>query len=494
MNVEKSLHPAIAINEAYWRRLAVSILSHDTFWNAVISMPMTKRMLELSLKKCEVCNRTVLEAALDDYAGKADKKCGGCNGFYSQVIGFWVEFLRRVLGFKREKVAQLLTDRYARNAVLNLVESFAHFGIKKPLSLCAPFLVVWDFTHRCNLRCKHCYSNSGTEQEEDELTTKQALDVVDQLAEAHVTALAFSGGEPLMRKDFFEVAKHASDRGLYVSLASNGTLLTKEITTKIKQAQVNYIDISIDGASAKTHDDFRGVPGAFDGAIAGLKNCIEADICTCIATTVGKNNLSELPAIIDLAEQLGSERFTYFNFIPTGRGSNHRDQDLTAQQREDVMRYLLNRMSAGCKTTILATAPQLARVALQSQGSCGTGEVTMALAHMQTVKVTKKAVPLGEFIGGCGAGRLYCSISPQGDVHPCVFLPLNVGNLKTQQFKEIWHNAPLFNAFRNRANLKGTCGACQYKFICGGCRARSAAYHNGDTLKGDPGCLMSTKK
>jgi radical SAM protein with 4Fe4S-binding SPASM domain len=470
----------------------MSILSHDTFWNAVITMPMTKRMLQLSLKKCPSCGRTVLEAALDDYAGKTDKKCSDCSRFYSQVIGFWVEFLRKALGFKREKVAKLLTDRYARNAVLNLVESFAYFGIKKPMSLCAPFLVVWDFTHKCNLRCKHCYSNSGA-VEEDELTTQQALNVVDQLADAHVTALAFSGGEPLTRKDFFQVAKHASDRGLYVSLASNGTLLTKENVAKIKQAQVNYIDISIDGASAKTHDDFRGVPGAFEKAVAGLKNCIDADICACIATTVGKNNMAELPAIIDLAEQLGAERFTYFNFIPTGRGTNHRDQDLSPQEREDVMRYLLNRMSAGCKTTILATAPQLARVALQCQGPSGTGEVTMALAHMQTVKVTKKAVPLGEFIGGCGAGRLYCSISPQGNVHPCVFLPLNVGNLKTQQFKDIWLNAPLFNAFRNRANLKGSCGGCQYKFICGGCRARSAAYHNGDTLNGDPGCLMGVK-
>jgi radical SAM protein with 4Fe4S-binding SPASM domain len=470
----------------------LSILSHDNLWNAVITLPMTKKMLQLSLKKCPTCGRTVLEAALDDYGEKTDRHCGDCNRFYSQVIGFWLEFLRRALGFKKQKVAKLLTDPYARNAVLNLVESFTYFGIKKPMSLSAPFLVVWDFTHKCNLACKHCYSNSGSVDEE-ELTTEQALAVVDQLADAHVTALAFSGGEPLTRKDFFEVARHASDRGLYVSLASNGTLLTKEIVQKIKDAKVNYIDISIDGATAKTHDDFRGVPGTFEKAIAGLKNCVDADICTCIATTVGKNNMAELPAIIDLAEQLHVERFTYFNFIPTGRGKAHRDQDLSPQEREDVMHYLLNRMSAGCKTTILATAPQLARVALQCQGQSGTGEVTLALAHMQTVKVTKKAVPLGEFIGGCGAGRLYCSISPQGEVHPCVFLPIGVGNLKTEKFKDIWLKAPLFNSFRNRANLKGACGRCTYKFICGGCRARSAAYHNGDTLNGDPGCLNGVK-
>ena len=372
----------------------MSMLSYDTFWNAVITFPMTKKMLQLSLRKCPACGRTVLEAALDDYSGKTDKKCRACNRFYSQVIGFWIEFLRRSLNFKREKVEKLLTDRYARTAVLNLARSFTYFGIKKPMSLSAPFLVVWDFTHKCNLACKHCYSNSGAVQEE-ELSTEQALAVVDQLADAGVTALAFSGGEPLTRKDFFEVARHASDRGLYVSLASNGTLLTKENVQKIKEAKVNYIDVSIDGASAKTHDEFRGVPGTFDKALAGLKNCVEADLCVCIATTVGKNNMAELPAIIDLAEEIHAERFTYFNFIPTGRGKAHVDQDLSPQEREKVLQYLLNRMSAGCKTTILATAPQLARVALQCQGESGTGEVTMSMAHMQTVKVTKKAVPLG---------------------------------------------------------------------------------------------------
>jgi radical SAM protein with 4Fe4S-binding SPASM domain len=457
-----------------------------------MTMPMTKKMLQLSLKKCPSCGKTVLESALDVYSGKTDHQCNKCSGLYLQIIGFWVEFLRMSLGFKREKVEKLLADCYTRRAVLNLVRSFSYFGVKRPMSLSAPFLVVWDFTHRCNLACKHCYSDSGAVQEE-ELSTEQALRVVDQLADAGVTALAFSGGEPLTRKDFFQIARYASDSGLYVSLASNGTLLSKENVQKIKEAKVNYIDVSIDGASAKTHDDFRGVPGTFDKAIEGLKNCVEADLCVCIATTVGKNNMDELPAIIDLAEEIQAERFTYFNFIPTGRGKSHFDQDLSPQEREKVLVYLLNRMSAGCKTTILATAPQLARVALQCQGPTGTGEVTMSMAHMQTVKVTKKAVPLGDFIGGCGAGRLYCSISPQGDVHPCVFLPVNVGNLKKEKFQDIWLKAPLFNAFRNRSNLKGSCGKCDYKFICGGCRARSAAYHNGDALNGDPGCLQGVK-
>lgn len=470
----------------------MSILSYDKLWNAIISMPTTKKMLSLSLKKCPNCNRTVLEAALDSYVGKADQKCEKCSKTYSAIIGFWMEFLRKSLNIKKDKVDKLLSDPYARRAVLNIARSFYYYGIKKPICLYAPFLVVWDFTHKCNLRCKHCYSKSGAVQEE-ELTTQEAKDVVDQLADAGVTALAFSGGEPLSRSDFFEVAEHAVKRGLYVSVATNGTLLTKEMTRKLKEAKIHYVEISIDGATAKTHDAFRGVVGAFDKALQGLKNCVEADLCACIATTATKNNLEEFPAIIDLAEEIGAERFTYFNFIPTGRAKEHFDQDLSPEEREKLMRYLLNRMSKGCKTTILTTAPQLARVALQCQGPAGTGEVTMSMAHMQTVKVSKKAVPLADFIGGCGAGRLYCSLSPQGDVHPCVFFPVTVGNLKTQNFQDIWLNSTMFKDLRNRKKLKGTCGSCNYKYICGGCRARANAYY-GDFLTSDPGCVYGKKR
>ncbi len=467
----------------------MSLLSHDKFWNAIITFPTTRKMLELSLRKCPKCGRTVLEAALDNYVGKEEVKCDKCSRFYSRVIAFWIDFLRRSLSIKREKVSKLLKDPYARRAVLNISRSFVHFGIRKPLSLSAPFLVVWDFTHKCNLSCKHCYSESGRVREA-ELTTAEAKAVVDQLADAGITALAFSGGEPLTRKDFFEVARHAADRGLYVSLATNGTLLTKENVGKLKEAKVNYVDISIDGATSKTHDDFRGVPGAFDKAMIGLKNCVEADLCVCIATTATKNNLAEMPEIIDFAEQIGAERFTNFNFVPTGRGKEHFDQDLSAEEREKLLHYLLARMSKGCKTTILTTTPQLARVGIQCQGEGGIGEVTMSMAHLQTVKVTKKAVPLADFIGGCGAGRLYCSLSPQGDVHPCVFFPINVGNLKKERFEDIWYNSTLFISLRDRSKLKGACAICNYKFICGGCRARASAYHD-DFLASDPGCVLA---
>jgi radical SAM protein with 4Fe4S-binding SPASM domain len=464
----------------------MSILTHDTFWNAVVSLPTTKRMLELSLRKCPACGRTIISSALDDYIGKTDKKCDKCS-FYSRIIRFWIEFLRTSMGVKKGKIVKLFEDPYARTAITTMTKTFSYFGIRKPLSIYAPFLVVWDFTHKCNLSCKHCYSNSGVSSEK-ELSTEDAFAVVDQLADFGVTALAFSGGEPLSRKDFFDVAGHATDRGLYVSVATNGTLLTKENVTKLKKTRINYVEISIDGATSKSHDDFRGIPGAFEGAVNGLRNCVEQDLCACIATTATKNNLEEIPQILKLAEEIGAERFTYFNFIPTGRGKDLYDRDLSAEEREKLMSFLLKRILEGSKITILTTAPQLARVALQCQ--TGQGEIAMSMAHMQTARVNKRAVSLADFIGGCGAGRLYCSISPQGDVHPCVFLPIKVGNLKEQKFGDIWLNSKVFNALRNRANLKGACGKCDFKYVCGGCRARAFAYNN-DILSSDAGCIMA---
>jgi radical SAM protein with 4Fe4S-binding SPASM domain len=464
----------------------MSILSHDNFWNAVIRLPSTKKMLKLSLRKCPACGRTALEAALDEYSGRAGSKCDKC-GFYSSAIRFWIEFLRRSLGVKKEKIVKLFADPNARVAITNITKSFDYFGIRKPLSIYAPFLVVWDFTHKCNLGCRHCYSNSGIPSK-NELTTKESLMVVDQLADFGVTALAFSGGEPLTRDDFFEVAAHAIKRGLYVSVATNGTLLSKENVKRLKKIGVNYVEVSIDGSSSESHDSFRGVPGAFAKAVDGLKTCVEEDLCACIATTATKSNLGEIPEILDLAAEIGAERFTYFNFIPTGRGKGIRKEDLSPEEREKLMGYLLERILKGNKVTILTTAPQLARVALQCQS--GKGEIAMSMAHMQTAKVSKRAGALADFIGGCGAGRLYCSISPQGDVHPCVFLPLNVGSLKTQKFGDIWLNSQLFNMLRNRANLTGACGKCYYKYICGGCRARAFAYNN-DILSSDPGCTLS---
>ncbi|MDW8040606.1 MAG: radical SAM protein [Nitrososphaerota archaeon] len=451
-----------------------------------MTSPFVKRMLALSIRRCDGCGGQVLDIALDKYVGSDTQKCKKCS-FPARVIIFWVEFLRRSLAIERQKVEKILADPYARRGIKSVVKTFLYFGVKKPLTVYAPFLVVWDYTYKCNLRCRHCYSNAGASAMK-ELNTEEALNVVDQLADFGVVSLAFSGGEPLMRKDFFEVAKHAVDSGLYVSLATNGTLLNKQTAQKLKKTGIHYVEISVDGSDAKLHDEFRGVPGAFELAITGLKNCVGQGLCASVAVTATKKNFKDIPKILELSEKIGAKRFVLFNFVPTGRGVDVVSQDLSPKEREEVMLFLLDRLLSGSKVAILTTTPQLARVAVSHQRGV-SDEVFLPMAHMQTSKVSKKAVALADFIGGCGAGRLYCSISPEGDVHPCVFLPIKIGNLKTDNFGELWLHSEMFQALRNRENLKGSCGTCSFKYICGGCRARAYAYTR-DFLAPDPGCIL----
>jgi len=463
----------------------MNLLTNEKLWNAIISTPAVKWMLKTTLRKCSECGRPPLEVALDNYAGKSKRECRSCR-VYVKVIEFWIGFIQKALGVERSRVSKLFSDIYVRRAVKSIVSGFAEFGFTRPIQIHAPFLVVWNFTYRCNLRCKHCYSDSGINSSR-ELSTEDALKVVDQLAEFGVTSLAFSGGEPLMRKDFFEVARHAVESGLYVSLATNGTLLTEENVQKLKECGVHYVEVSLDGADAETHDAFRGKAGAFSQTVQGLENCLKAGICTCVAVTGTKNNLAEIPALLEMAEQMGIDRFTLFNFVPVGRGKEIVSFDPSPEEREQLLCYLNKKLSEKRKIAILSTTPQLARVALQEHSPLQE-DIVMPLAHMEATKVSKRAKALADFIGGCGAGRFYCAISPEGDVQPCVFMPLTVGNLKKQRLEEIWLNSPVFRDLRDREKLKGDCGKCEFKFVCGGCRARAFAYY-GDYLMPDPGCI-----
>jgi len=460
------------------------LLTNEKLWNAVLRMPPIKWMLNTTLETCLKCDRTHLEIALDDYVGINYPKCFSCS-FYSTIIRFWISFLQTSLAVEKSRVSKLLADPHSRRAIKSIISGFIDFGFRRPLSIHAPFLVVWNFTYKCNLNCKHCYSDAGNRPRQ-ELSTSEAMKVVDQIADFGVTALAFSGGEPLMRKDFFEVATRAVESGLYVSLATNGTLLTKERVRLLKRIGLNYVEVSLDGANSETHDAFRGKPGSFDQALNGLKNCVKEDICTCLAITATKNNLNEIPLVLAMAEELGVKRFTLFNFVPTGRGKDILELDPSPEEREKVLELLNKKLSEGSQIAILTTAPQLARVALQSPST--QEDMMVPLAHMEAAKINKKAKALADFIGGCGAGRFYCAISPEGNVQPCVFLPITVGNLKAERLEDIWFNSPVFNALRDRGNLKGRCSRCEFKFVCGGCRARAFAYHN-DYLMSDPGCI-----
>ncbi len=390
---------------------------------------------------------------------------------------------RTVFGSNKEAMREYFSYPPARRGLMNVMRSIGKHGVNRPFRLVAPFLVVWNYTGACNLRCQHCYQ-SASRPLPDELTLNEKLDVIDQLAENDVVAIAFSGGEPLMAPDFFEAASYASSKNMYVSLATNGTLLTRDNVNRLVECGVNYLEISLDAATPEIHNRFRGAAGAWNKTIDGIKNTVARDeLFVCIASTITRYNFGEVNALIDLAKELGTKRFLAFNFIPTGNAVNIRDMDLTPAMREELLETLYMRLkSSGLE--VMTTAPQFARVCMSRSKNI------IAAAHFGAGETDDKTSMLADFIGGCGAGRLYCAIQPNGIVTPCVYIPIAVGDMRKEKFSDIWENSATLTTLRSRDNLADNCGKCDFKSVCGGCRARAYAY-SGDINGCDPGCIRN---
>jgi radical SAM protein with 4Fe4S-binding SPASM domain len=441
-----------------------------------LNNPVSRALLKFVATEDKCGNR--LSIAIDHYVGEPVNACWKCK-LAGHFVNAVMAFGGKVFNVEDSETKETLRQPPYKRGTVNVLRGIAKYGVTVPQKMYAPILVVWDCTHACNLSCKHCYQDAQKKLQ-DELSTEESKRVIDDLAASGVVALAFSGGEPLMRKDFFELAGYARKQGLYTALATNGTMITKDTARKLKELDIGYVEISIDGKDAATHDGFRGVPGMFDKSIRGLKHCIDEGIYTCMATTITKYNLGEVPQIYDLACSLKVPRMITFNFIPTGRGADIAEGDITPEDRESILTYLFDKNYEG-KTEVLSTAPQYARIALKREGVSLGHFVAMADAK-------KKSLALVEFIGGCGAGRHYCCIRPNGDIGPCVFMQIKVGNMRNDKLLDVWHSSPVLERLRDRSNLKGHCGACENKYICGGCRARAYAYY-GDLDAPDPGCV-----
>ena len=454
----------------------------DEVTSSVIAMrkwldnPLSRSMLKFIAKEDKCGNR--LSIAIDYYLGEPVDACWKCR-LAGRIVKTTLGAGEGAFNIRDEDVRNALSQLPFKKGMVNVLQGIARYGVTMPQKVYAPILVVWDCTHACNLKCKHCYQDAQKKLP-DELSTEEAQAMMDDLSRSGVVALAFSGGEPLMRKDLFELLKYAHNKGLFTALATNGTLITEDVARKLKELDLGYVEISIDGKDAATHDAFRGSPGMFEKSVRGLKYCIKEGIYTCMATTITEYNLSEIPEIYDLACSMKVERMITFNFIPTGRGANMSEGDITPEERESILTYLFNKNYEG-RTEVLSTAPQYARIALKREG--------ISLGHFMTLKdVDNRALPLMEFIGGCGAGRHYCCVRPNGDINPCVYMPIKVGNIRNDKLLDVWDNSPVLEKLRDRSNLKGHCGTCENKFVCGGCRARAYAYF-GDLDAPDPGCI-----
>jgi radical SAM protein with 4Fe4S-binding SPASM domain len=332
-------------------------------------------------------------------------------------------------------------------------------------------VISWNVTRRCNLECTHCYLPVTTRKERpvfssaDELTTQEAFQLIDRVAAVNPEVmLILSGGEPLLREDIFELSTYASGKGMMVVLGSNGLLVNEASARMMKQSGVSGISISLDSVDPEIHDAIRSRTGAWEKAVSAIKVCGKEGLSVQINTVVTGKNHDELPQLIAYARDLGAKVFSPFFLVCTGRGEEM--TDLSPQQYEKVLSLIAETQGKhGDMMIRTRCAPTVRRILYQKDP--GSRLLTMGA-------------------GRCLAGQSYCRITPEGDVTPCPYLPLSTGNVREQDFGDIWQNSAIFNSLRDPAH-KGKCKNCTFKLLCGGCRARAYAAHQ-DILAEDPWC------
>lgn len=323
-------------------------------------------------------------------------------------------------------------------------------------------IVSWNTTNACNMYCDHCYRDAGCKADE-ELSTVEAKTLLDQIAKAGFKIMIFSGGEPLLRPDILELVEHAKRLGLRSVFGTNGTLITPKMAVELKKAGAMGMGISLDSLDVHKHDTFRKFPGAWEGAVRGMRNCRAAGLPFQIHTTIMDWNAEEIESITDFAVAEGAVAHHFFFLVPTGRAKTIEAESLRARAYEETLTRIMKKQQQVEIELKPTCAPQFMRIARQ---------MGMKL----------------RFGRGCLAGTSYCIISPRGQVQPCAYLNLPLGDVRETPFDEIWEKNQVLNELRT-LEYKGGCGACEYKFACGGCRARAAYYHKGDYMAEEPWCL-----
>ena len=317
-------------------------------------------------------------------------------------------------------------------------------------------------TNKCNLTCKHCYQDACPDACANELTTDEARTLIDQIAAAGFKIMIFSGGEPLMRPDIYDLVAYAASKGLRPVFGTNGTLITTEVAGRLKECGACAMGISLDSLDRAKHDSFRGLEGAWDATVAGMCACREVGLPFQIHTTVLDWNEHEVCDITDFAVEHGAIAHYIFFLIPVGRGKYINDTSLKVAANERLLRQIMAKQAEVSIDVKPTCAPQFTRVAEQ------LGVKT-------------------RFERGCLAGLTYCIVSPEGVVRPCAYMTEEAGSVREQPFDEIWKTSPVFERLRTR-EYGGSCGTCDFRAGCGGCRARAAYYHDGDFMAQDDYC------
>ncbi|MHC4277854.1 MAG: radical SAM protein [Planctomycetota bacterium] len=374
---------------------------------------------------------------------------------------------------------------------------------KRPADKFQLRLLFWETTVACNLECIHCRRlDVSKELTKGELSTEEAFAFIDDLATLGKPILVLSGGEPLYRPDIFEIATYARSKGLTVALATNGTLVDAAIAKRIVDAGVQRVSISFDGSDAKTHDEFRKLPGSFDRAIEGFKHLKKLGMSMQINSTIAKHNVHQLKDLYDLAISQGADALHIFMLVPVGCGVEiAEDQMLSAEVYEESLHEFYELAREAKIQTKATCAPHYFRIVREKADELGMpNDPSMFMpksghhggGHPGGGHPGGAPASMSAMTRGCLAGTGVCFVSHKGEVFPCGYLPVTSGNVRHESLADIWRGSKVFEKLRNVDLLGGKCGACEYKKICEGCRAR-AFYDTGDYMAEEPYCIYIPK-
>jgi radical SAM protein with 4Fe4S-binding SPASM domain len=337
---------------------------------------------------------------------------------------------------------------------------------------------VWEMTTACNLRCIHCHA-SGGKPAPDELTTAEAKRLLDQLAEvSEFRMMAYTGGEPLVRGDLFELMAYSQALGFTNTMATNATLIDDAVARRLRKYGLVIAAVSLDGFDAQTHDYVRGQPGAFEAALRGMQALRRAGILLHINITAMEYNLDQMEALMALVGELGTGILLMYQLVPVGRGQEVGEAALDLSANERLIRFMAQAQRDTRAIMEPVAGPQYWPFLLQQAGVQGGPLLRLA----------------EKVFHGCSAGRGFVYVKPNGDVWPCPFIEVSCGNVRQTPFTTIWKTSPVFADLRERERrLQGRCGECAYRKLCGGCRGRSWAI-TGDYLAEDPSCFIHTNE
>jgi radical SAM protein len=340
----------------------------------------------------------------------------------------------------------------------------------------APFLVIWEVTRACDLACVHCRASADPYRHPLELSTEEGFRLLDTVREFGDPIMIFTGGDPLKRPDLFDLIEHSVGLGLRTTVSPSPTpLLTPEAIARFKSSGVARISVSVDGWDAASHDGFRQVPGSFDRAILALEEAQRIGLSTQINTTVSRHNWQHLEEIAGMVDRLGCDMWDIFFLVPTGRGASQAELD--GAEFEQVFAFMYERSKRSRAVIKTTEAMHYRRYLMQRRKEEGT----------QAGKGHPGDNPLNR-MAGINSGRGFVFISRTGEIYPSGFLPLSSGNVRRRSLVEVYRDGALFQVLRDSSLLKGKCGLCQYRNLCGGSRSRAYAL-TGDYLAAEARCI-----